>query len=96
MVKILWRVLKFFKGLLLACRYTSDVLADSLRWHQDVKPDNILVISNNVDSPYDWKFVLSDLGLSHFKRTTQHGSDIDAYGTETYGKLSGNIEFCSI
>ena len=89
-------VLKFFKGLLLTCRYTSDVPADCFRWHQDVKPDNILVKSNNVDSPYDWEFVLSDLGLSHFERTSQHRSDIDAYGTETYGKLSGSTGFCFI
>jgi hypothetical protein len=55
-------------------------------WHQDVKPQNILVKSNNSNSPYNWNFILSDLGLSHFKRTTsQESSDIDAYGTQTYG-----------
>jgi len=62
------------------------VLADFFRWHQDVKPDNILVMSNGIDSPYDWKFELSDLGMSHFKRWSREGSDIDAYGTETYGE----------
>jgi serine/threonine protein kinase len=66
--------------------FAYKVFADFLRWHQDVKPDNILVKSNGIDSPYDWKFKLSDLGLSHFKRESQEGSDFDAYGTETYGK----------
>jgi serine/threonine protein kinase len=70
------------------------VLTDVFRWHQDVKPDNILVKSSGIDSPYDWKFKLSDLGLSHFKRESQDGSDFDAYGTETYGKPSArNIKF---
>jgi len=43
-------------------------------------------MSNGIDSPYDWKFELSDLGMSHFKRWSKEGSDTDAYGTETYGK----------
>jgi hypothetical protein len=69
--------------------YTSRMLANFYRWHQDVKPQNILVKSNNSDSPYNWTFILSDLGLTHFKRTTsQESSDIDVYGTQTYGKCS--------
>jgi len=76
--------------------HVSEVLADFLRWHQDVKPDNILIISNGIDSPYDWKFKLSDLGMSHFRGWSNQGSDIDAYGTETYGTHSpGNISPCS-
>ncbi|KUJ17135.1 kinase-like protein [Mollisia scopiformis] len=54
-------------------------------WHQDVKPDNILVMTNGINSPYDWKFNLADLGTSHFKKWSKEGSDIDTRGTEAYG-----------
>lgn len=60
------------------------------RWHQDIKPRNILVKSKKGGSPYDYEFKLADLGLSHFKKhvPSQRGTtDRDTYGTRTYGRL---------
>ena len=64
------------------------------RWHQDVKPANILVFSGNSSSPYDCQFKIADLGLSHFKPTISQAtdaSDLDAFGTRAYG--NGNLRF---
>jgi hypothetical protein len=55
----------------------------SCRWHQDVKPKNILVIRGRSANPYDVEFKLADLGLSHFQRTT--AATIDAAGRDTWG-----------
>lgn len=58
------------------------------RWHQDVKPSNILVVSGNNDSPYDYQFKLADLGLSHFTSTMALQEDLageDTRGTRAYG-----------
>ena len=59
------------------------------RWHQDVKPDNILVKSRpNASSSYDLIFVLADLGLSHFNvidSDDKHLTDVNTYGTYKYG-----------
>lgn len=39
-----------------------------LGWrHRDIKPDNVLILSSETKSPYEWNFKLSDLGISHFK-----------------------------
>ena len=68
------------------CAYIS-------RWHQDVKPSNILVKSKKGGSPYDCEFLLADLGLSHFKKEVpSHGeaTDRDTYGTRAYGRLHCN------
>ncbi|KAG4434108.1 hypothetical protein IFR05_010417 [Cadophora sp. M221] len=57
-------------------------------WHQDVKPENILVLSNGSKNPLDWHFKLADLGISHFKRGKSLREDStasDSYGTHTYG-----------
>ncbi|KAL1619885.1 hypothetical protein SLS54_006484 [Diplodia seriata] len=57
-------------------------------WHQDIKPDNILVISNDRPSAYKYEFKLADLGLSHFRKpqsATGEMTDTDAWGTKTYG-----------
>ncbi|KAH6717034.1 hypothetical protein BKA61DRAFT_600947 [Leptodontidium sp. MPI-SDFR-AT-0119] len=59
-------------------------------WHQDVKPENILVLSNGSKNPQDWHFKLADLGISHFKRGESLREDStasDSYGTHTYGAL---------
>lgn len=58
------------------------------RWHQDVKPDNILVVSNGARCPYEWQFKLGDLGLSYFNSEVGMlgGSTASAaHGTKTYG-----------
>lgn len=60
-----------------------------IRWHQDVKPRNILVLSGKSDNRYDVEFKLADLGLSHFKRTVKPDQivvDGDRGGTKDYGK----------
>jgi serine/threonine protein kinase len=58
------------------------------RFHQDVKPANILVVSNQESSRYKWEFKVADLGLSHFKRVVGKQESVtanDAHGTRTYG-----------
>ena len=59
------------------------------RWHQDVKPTNILVKSRQgATSMYDMEFMLADLGLSHFKLSNSPNkslTDRDTYGTRAYG-----------
>ncbi|CAG8952521.1 hypothetical protein HYFRA_00009625 [Hymenoscyphus fraxineus] len=57
-------------------------------YHQDIKPRNILVFSNNSSSPYEFTFKLADLGLSHFQQTVDGETTApaaDSYGTSTYG-----------
>ena len=64
--------------------------AHSSRWHQDIKPSNILVKSKDGGSPCDVEFKIADLGVSHFKRhVTAQGEaiDRDTYGTRAYGIL---------
>ena len=62
-------------------------------WHQDVKPSNILVKScGGQESIYHSKFMLADLGLSHFCLSDKNHKDVedkDSYGTYTYGRLLG-------
>ncbi|KAL1635093.1 hypothetical protein SLS56_001845 [Neofusicoccum ribis] len=55
-------------------------------WHQDVKPENILVVSGGRPNHNAFRFKLSDLGLSHFKKSKgKEAADGDTYGTRTYG-----------
>lgn len=66
--------------------------ANYFRWHQDVKPSNILVttLGGSIESPYQWLFKLADLGVSHFKTfvsSTEDDTDRDSQGTHTYGLL---------
>jgi serine/threonine protein kinase len=59
------------------------------RFHQDIKPANILVTSNKSSSYYKWQFKVADLGLSHFKRVVDELGSItgnDAQGTRCYGQ----------
>lgn len=58
------------------------------RWHQDIKPANILVFGRGATSPYDYEFKVADLGLAHFKPSISQASDpsdLDAFGTRAYG-----------
>lgn len=67
------------------------MLTDWSRWHQDVKPSNILVVSGKSGSHFDCEFKLADLGLSPFQRISllhRTNSDKDTSGTREYGKLS--------
>ena len=60
------------------------------RWHQDIKPSNILVKSKDGGSPCDVEFKIADLGVSHFKRhviSQGEAIDRDTYGTRAYGIL---------
>lgn len=60
------------------------------RWHSDLKPANILVVSGNTDSPFDCEFRLADLGTSNFARLAALGHDIqtaDEGATRQYGML---------
>jgi hypothetical protein len=41
------------------------------RGHFDVKPENVLVVSNGADSP-DWLFKFADFGLSNAKGRIPH------------------------
>lgn len=58
------------------------------RRHQDIKPKNILVLGKQEESPYQRRFKLADLGISHFERHTPDDVDVvstDTRGTRTYG-----------
>jgi serine/threonine protein kinase len=58
------------------------------RWHQDIKPQNLLVKSDNTKSSYEWPIKLADLGISHFSRklaSHRDGTARDAHGGRTYG-----------
>jgi serine/threonine protein kinase len=42
-------------------------LSTPLSRHEDMKPENILIHKPETETPYDWKFKVGDLGLSHFQ-----------------------------
>jgi serine/threonine protein kinase len=67
----------------------NNASANSYRWHQDVKPSNILVttVGATGESRFDWEFKLADLGISHFEKmaTNGNGKGADSQGTKTYG-----------
>ncbi len=71
------------------------------RFHQDVKPSNILVIlvsGDGHDASSDYRFVLADLGLSHFKkevRSQDEMVDRDTSGTRAYGMSLTNTFYHS-
>lgn len=59
-------------------------------WHQDINPHNIVVKrrGGSGGSTYKYKFMLADLGHSHFKsKAASPGqvTDVDSSGTITYG-----------
>ncbi|KAI9671710.1 MAG: hypothetical protein M1831_003238 [Alyxoria varia] len=56
--------------------------------HQDVKPDNILLVRRGYGPRYNSFFRLADLGLCHFRKVEDNRSDVsmrDAQGTRVYG-----------
>jgi hypothetical protein len=73
---------------------TDDVNTQT-RWHQDVKPANILVVLGNSESPYDVTFKLADLGLSHFSKVVAGETDPtgeDLGGSRAYGMAISHSE----
>ena len=85
---------RYFLGITPLTNVTTQLLTLSLRWHHDIDPSNILVISRSQDSPYDCDFKIADLGLAHFKRYISLLNDATAdnkYGTNTYSMM-----FCAI
>jgi serine/threonine protein kinase len=80
--------LRISKGFVPTPDVLSGISTDNHRWHQDVKPENIFVFSNQERSPYEFTFKLADFGTSHFKKMTDCGVENTAtgsYGTLTYG-----------
>jgi hypothetical protein len=80
----------YSKGRLTAIKLFYPTLIKACRWHQDIKPENILLVSNDAQSPYDWQFKLGDLGLSHFNSnvvSSREPTASDAHGTRTYGSF---------
>lgn len=67
--------------------FTSKVLID-FSWHQDLKPDNILVVSGGEHSVYRYSFKVADLDHAHFKTILDGENnvvDLNTFGTTTYG-----------
>ena len=59
-------------------------------WHQDIKPENILVKSKAGSSKWDVQLMVADLGLSHFKMSKSGGTqeiDEDTHGSRAYGRF---------
>lgn len=40
------------------------------RAHHDVKPENVVVVSNGNESPSQWNFKFANVGVSHTKGST--------------------------
>ncbi|TVY33614.1 Serine/threonine-protein kinase [Lachnellula subtilissima] len=53
--------------------------------HHDVKPTNILVLSNGSTNAHDFQFKLADLGISNFKPKQKRSMTTSESGTRTYG-----------
>jgi hypothetical protein len=61
---------------------------DFSRWHQDVKPTSVLVLSYGVESAFDWQFKLADFGINHStSKSASEGAAMadESRGTQTYG-----------
>lgn len=71
------------------CYLLGEIRLNHSRWHQDIKPANILVIGDIMNNPYEVEFMLADLGLSHFANAIEKGSGFrgeDMPGVRTYGE----------
>ncbi|TVY55320.1 Aurora kinase A [Lachnellula cervina] len=53
--------------------------------HHDVKPTNILVLSNGSTNAHEFQFKLADLGISNFKPKQKRSMTTSESGTRTYG-----------
>ncbi|KIW94037.1 uncharacterized protein Z519_05353 [Cladophialophora bantiana CBS 173.52] len=56
--------------------------------HEDIKPSNILVSGDVDKKPYDVRFMLADLGLSHFSATVESDQSVTREsrgGSQAYG-----------
>jgi serine/threonine protein kinase len=60
------------------------------RWHQDIKPTNILVSGDVGNNPYEVRFMLADLGLSHFTAVVEDRAGVT--GEDTHGARAYSIE----
>jgi serine/threonine protein kinase len=74
-----------------------------LRWHQDIKPENILWCDDEARASHQWTFKLIYLGSSHLKIKLgtaaiqeQRGNAEDAHGTCTYGEYKLLELFCQM
>ena len=74
-----------------SCNVFKENTYRACRWHQDIKPANILIKSRaGASSVYDFESKLADLGLSHFEKYTSKPDEMtttDAHGTRAYGKV---------
>ncbi|EXJ92077.1 NEK protein kinase [Capronia epimyces CBS 606.96] len=62
-------------------------------WHQDIKPNNILVSGDIVNKPYEVRFMLADLGLSHFTAVVEDktgSTGEDRGGSQAYSAPERN------
>ena len=78
-----------FQGYAHGYTLSEDIAYCACRWHQDIKPANILIKSRANTSIYDFECKLADLGLSHFKKYTAKPDEMtitDDYGTRAYGE----------
>ncbi|KAG8532871.1 uncharacterized protein KY384_002749 [Bacidia gigantensis] len=85
---LLWeRLFELYLGLVVI-HHPEPGLDQVHGYHQDINPKNILVKSQGGSTIYDCKFVLADLGLSHFKAVDPaepDATDWDNFGTHAYG-----------
>ena len=55
------------------------LLADSSRGHHDIRPQNVLVVSNGAQSPSDWQFKFADFGLNSTRDKFAHDGEMASH-----------------